>query len=77
MSNLGLFVVGSLVTLLVAASMALLIWGAVLDGRYNDARRADERARRVRATESASSTRRNHNTSTSGSRKGNKVLIRR
>jgi hypothetical protein len=38
MSNLGLFVVGSLVTLLVAASMGLLFWGAILDGR-------DERAR--------------------------------
>ncbi len=43
MSNLGLFVVGTLVTLLVAASMALLIWGAVLDGRDENARRADER----------------------------------
>jgi len=43
MSNLGLFVVGTFVTLLVAASMALLIWGAVLDGRYNDASHADER----------------------------------
>jgi hypothetical protein len=38
MSSLGLFVVGTLVTLLVMASMALLCWGAVLDGR-------DERAR--------------------------------
>jgi len=38
MSNLGLFVVGALVTLLVTGSMALLIYGAVLDGR-------DERAR--------------------------------
>ncbi len=43
MSNLGLFVVGTLVTLLVAASMALLIWGAVLDGQDENARRADER----------------------------------
>lgn len=33
MSNLSLFIVGALVTLLVTASMALLIWGAVLDGR--------------------------------------------
>ena len=45
MSNLGLFVVGTLVTLLVAASMALLIRGAVLDGRDEDARRATEGAR--------------------------------
>ena len=38
MSNLGLFVVGTLVTLLVMASMALLCWGAVLDGRDEQAR---------------------------------------
>ncbi len=33
MSNVALFLVGALVTLLVSASMALLIWGAILDGR--------------------------------------------
>ena len=33
MSSLSLFVVGSLVTLLVTAAMALLVWGAILDGR--------------------------------------------
>ena len=38
MSNLGLFVVGTLVTLLVMASMALLCWGAVLDGRDEQSR---------------------------------------
>ncbi len=38
MSNVGLFVVGTLVTLLVMASMALLCWGAVLDGRDEQAR---------------------------------------
>ena len=44
MSNLGLFVVGTLVTVLVIASMALLCWGAVLDGRDEQARRlAEER----------------------------------
>ena len=42
MSNLALFVVGSFVTLLVAASLTLLVWGAVLDGRYNDEKRAEE-----------------------------------
>jgi len=42
MSNVGLFAVGGVVTLLVAASMVLLIWGAVMDGRYNDERRAAE-----------------------------------
>ena len=69
MSNLGLFVVGTLVTLLVAASMALLIWGAILDGRDEAARRADEREA-SESKGSASSMRRNHNASTSGSREG-------
>ncbi len=32
MSNLSLFLVGTLVSLIVAASMALLIVGAILDG---------------------------------------------
>jgi hypothetical protein len=39
MSNAGLFAVGLFVTLLVASSLALLVWGAILDGR-------DERERR-------------------------------
>jgi hypothetical protein len=43
MSNLGLFIVGTLVTLLVTGSMALLFWGAVLDGRDEQTRRAAER----------------------------------
>ncbi len=43
MSNLGLFIVGTLVTLLAALAMALLFWGAVLDGRDEEARRAAER----------------------------------
>ena len=38
MSTLGLFVAGTFVTLIVTASMALLIWGAVLDGRDEHAR---------------------------------------
>ena len=42
MSNLGLFIVGTLVTLLVTASMGLLFWGAILDGR-------DEKAARLEA----------------------------
>jgi hypothetical protein len=45
MSNLGLFVVGTLVTLLVTASMGLLFWGAILDGRDEKARREAERER--------------------------------
>ncbi len=34
MSGAGLFVVGLLVTLIVAAALALLFYAAVLDGRY-------------------------------------------
>jgi hypothetical protein len=51
MSNLGLFVVGTLVTLLVTASMGLLFWGAILDGRDEKARlereQADQKSFRV------------------------------
>lgn len=34
MSGPGLFIVGLLVTLIVAAALALLVYAAVLDGRY-------------------------------------------
>ncbi len=34
MSNVALFVAGTFVSLLVATAVALLTWGAVLDGRY-------------------------------------------
>ena len=40
MSNLGLFAVGVVVTLLVLAALALLVWGAILDGRYENEQRA-------------------------------------
>ncbi len=40
MSDVALFGIGSLVTLLVAAAVALLIFGAVLDGHEDDAARA-------------------------------------
>ena len=40
MSNIGLFAVGVVVTLLVMAALALLVWGAILDGRYEDEQRA-------------------------------------
>ena len=43
--NALLFGVGALVTLLVLASMGLLVWGAVLDGRYNEAERRREQMR--------------------------------
>ena len=40
MSNVALFALGAVVTLLVAGAITLLVWGAILDGRYNDAQRA-------------------------------------
>jgi len=46
MSNVALFTVGFLVTLIVVAALSLLFWGAVLDDREEDERRAErERAR--------------------------------
>ena len=38
MSNLELFLLGLGVTLLTAVALALLIWAAIQDGRYNDGR---------------------------------------
>jgi hypothetical protein len=40
MSTPGLFIVGVLVTLIVAVALALLVYAAVLDGRYAAAQRA-------------------------------------
>jgi len=40
MSGLGLFIVGALVTLIVAIALALLVYAAILDGRYAAAQRA-------------------------------------
>jgi hypothetical protein len=40
MSHVGLFVAGVLVTLIVSASLALLVWGAILDGREETHQRA-------------------------------------
>lgn len=52
MSNVAVFAVGLLVTLMVAAAMALLIFGAVIDGREDEERRADnEHAEAVRHPE--------------------------
>ena len=45
MSSLGLFLLGSGVTALVAAAILLLVWGAILDGRYAEEQRAERRAR--------------------------------
>ena len=36
MTNLELFVLGVLVTLMTAAALAPLVWAAIQDGRYND-----------------------------------------
>ncbi len=44
MSNVGLFVVGTLVTLLVAAAVAILVYGAILDGRDEAERREADAA---------------------------------
>jgi len=41
MSNLAVFAVGLLVTLLVSGALSLLIWGAIIDGREDDERRAE------------------------------------
>ena len=41
-SSVGLFLVGAFVSLLVIASVALLSWGAVLDGRYEQERQIAE-----------------------------------
>ena len=46
MSATGLFIVGMLVTLIVAGAMSLLVYAAILDGR-------DARARRTGDTEAA------------------------
>jgi hypothetical protein len=35
MSSVALFAYGVLVTLLVGAGIGLLVWGAILDGRYD------------------------------------------
>ncbi len=52
MSNIGLFAAGAVVTLLVFAALALLVWGAILDGRYNDEQRAATAAEPPRARQS-------------------------
>ena len=42
MSGVGLFAMGVVVTLIVSAALGLLIYGAVLDGRYAAGHGADE-----------------------------------
>ena len=40
MNHVGIFICGAIVTLIVAASLTLLIWGAILDGREEARQRA-------------------------------------
>jgi hypothetical protein len=42
MNIVGLFLLGTLVTLIVGAALTLLIWGAILDGRDEEERRLAE-----------------------------------
>ena len=44
MNNLPLFLAGVFITLLVAASVGLMVYAAILDGRY-DQEHKDEQAR--------------------------------
>jgi hypothetical protein len=42
MSTVGLFAMGVFVTLVVGAALGLLVYGAILDGRYAEERKAEE-----------------------------------
>ena len=42
MSAVGLFAIGVFVTLVVGAALGLLVYGAILDGRYAAERKAEE-----------------------------------
>lgn len=45
MNHVGLFLAGVGVTLIVASALALLVWGAILDGREEARQRALRRNR--------------------------------
>ncbi len=47
MTNVAVFAVGLLVTLMIAAAMALLVWGAILDGREDEERQEANALRRL------------------------------
>ncbi len=59
MNHLGLFITGTLVFLIVLAAAGLLVWGAILDGRYVAKEReaasdlASERAKRAKPVRAA------------------------
>jgi len=40
MSNIGLFACGVIVTVIVLAALAPLVWATILDGRYESEQRA-------------------------------------
>jgi hypothetical protein len=40
MNHVGIFICGAIVTLIVAGSLTLLVWGAILDGREEARQRA-------------------------------------
>ena len=42
MNAVGLFAIGLVVTLIVCGALGLLLYGAILDGRYADERKAEE-----------------------------------
>ena len=42
MNTVGLFAIGLIVTLIVGAALGLLVYGAILDGRYAAEHKADE-----------------------------------
>ncbi|MGZ4291266.1 MAG: hypothetical protein ACXVFF_14905 [Gaiellaceae bacterium] len=46
MSAVGLFAMGLVVTLVVCAALGLLVYGAILDGRYAAEHNADEAPQR-------------------------------
>jgi hypothetical protein len=54
MNSAGLFIYGFIVTILVVAAAGLLVWGAILDGRYeNEMRESREAADRLPMAERA------------------------
>jgi hypothetical protein len=52
-SNVELFALGLLVTLLTSAALAPLIWAAIQDGRYNDQQQELYREESLRAAAAA------------------------
>jgi len=53
MTNLELFLLGLLVTIMTALALAPLIWAAIQDGRYNDEQQQLYREQALRAQSAA------------------------